>query len=34
LVIAGFGDRRDLVRKAEVFMEYEAEVSRRQSGVK
>jgi len=33
MVIAGFGDRRDLARNDEVFIEYEAEVSSRVSGV-
>jgi len=30
----GFGDRLDLVRKGEMFIEYQAEVSSRLSGVK
>jgi len=34
MVIARFGDRLDLVRKGEMFIEYEAEVSSRLSGVK
>jgi len=34
MVIARFGDRWDLVRKDEVFIECEAEVSSRVSGVK
>ena len=33
MVIAGFGDRRDLARNDEVFIEYEAEVLSRVSGV-
>jgi len=33
MVIAGFGDRRDLARNDEVFIEYEAEISSRVSGV-
>ena len=32
LVIAGVGDRCDLIRKGEVFIEYEAEVSSRLGG--
>ena len=32
MVIARFGDRCDLVRKGEAFIEYEAEVSSRVSG--
>jgi len=32
MVIARFGDREDLVRKSEVFVKYEAEVSSRVSG--
>jgi len=34
MVIAGLGDRRDLARKSEVFIKYEAEVSSRVSGGK
>ena len=33
MVIARFGDRRDLVRKSGVFIKYEAGVSSRVSGV-
>ena len=34
MIIAGSGDRWDLVRKGEVFIKYEADVSSRVSGVK